>query len=196
MTWPNVLIITMKTLKMRIWCHKHSDEISRKPMFIKVFFAMNSSMRWCDINSLWRYYCSTFRTSLTLTSREPSMMTTPATFEQFYTLPYIPVSHQVPENPAWQSHRKSASRSTHVPPLRHCLVLQSSRSAIHPKRNDNVKKLLCRRIIESSTSIGSRVTYLGLGWYDVTNLRRDVAAETGMWHRITRDRDLSLWNRY
>ena len=50
-------------------------------------------------------------------------------------------------------------------------------------------------IIESTTSIGSRVTNLGRGWYDVTNPSRGVA-ETGMWHRITRDRDLSLWIRY
>ena len=50
-------------------------------------------------------------------------------------------------------------------------------------------------LIEFSTSIGSRVKNLGLGWYDVTNPSRGVA-ETGMWHRITRDRDFSLWNRY
>ena len=51
------------------------------------------------------------------------------------------------------------------------------------------------RLIESTTSIGSRVTNLGRGWYDVTNPSRGVA-ETGMWHRITRDRDLSLWTQY
>ena len=51
------------------------------------------------------------------------------------------------------------------------------------------------RLIESTTSIGSRVTNLGWGWYDVTNISPGVA-ETGMWHHITRDWDLSLWIRY
>ena len=52
-----------------------------------------------------------------------------------------------------------------------------------------------RSSIESTTSIGSRVTNIGRGWYDVTNPSRGVA-ETGMWHRITRYRYLSLWIRY
>ena len=50
-------------------------------------------------------------------------------------------------------------------------------------------------LIESITSIGSRVKNLGQGWYNITNQSRCVA-KTGMWRRITGDRDLSLWIRY
>ena len=45
-------------------------------------------------------------------------------------------------------------------------------------------------IIESITSIGSRVTNFSRGWYDVTNTSQGVAETAqGVWHRIRRDRD-------
>ena len=53
-------------------------------------------------------------------------------------------------------------------------------------------ELVSYGLIESITSIGSRVTISVMG-DTMSQIPVEAGAETGMWHHITRDRDLSLW---
>ena len=119
--------------------------------------------------------------------------------QQFLFSPFFFFFHRLPESKYqvvhYQTHSCYGKHASQVRSLYPSVLLiifldQHTGMTVHV-----LSKSCHMGLIESTTSTRSRVTNLGWGWYDVTNRSRGVA-ETGMWHRITRDWDLSLWIRY